>query len=172
MAKAERVETQTRSESAVTFFLGGEECALPITQVNQIIRDIPITRVPNVNKYVEGVLNLRGVVTPIVDLKYRLGLGVRELSDRHRLLIVDPANRMVGFSVDAVGGVFDFSEDQLEPPPEVVLAKVGGNYVQGVVQRGETVVIVLDLNEILRFQNDSETKETRPGVPGGVLPRA
>ena len=172
MAKPKRVGSQTSTESVVTFFLGEEECALPITEVHQIIRDIPITRIPNVNKHVEGVLNLRGVVTPIVDLKNRLGLGVRVLGDRHRLLIVDIGGRNVGFSVDALGGVFDYETNKLQPPPEEVVARVGGRYVTGVVRRGDSVVIVLSLENLLQFPKDSDAKETRSGMPAGVIPRA
>ncbi len=85
MAKKDRVVVQVESASVVTFFLGDEECAVPITSVHQIIRDIPITRVPNVNPDVEGVLNLRGMVVPIIDLKHLLGLGTRVVSEQHRL---------------------------------------------------------------------------------------
>jgi purine-binding chemotaxis protein CheW len=155
----------------VTFHLGRELCALPITDVHQIIRDTPITPVPNVNQHVEGVLNLRGIVVPIIDLKHLLALGVRQISDSHRLLIIDSGGRMVGFSVDAVGGVLEIDESRLQSAPDVVLAKVSGRYVIGVVQHGEDIVIVLDKNEILNIRNH-QTADPGGGVGGRVAARS
>lgn len=142
-------EAQDAGETVVTFSLGNEQCALPITEVHQIIRDVPITRVPNVGEHVEGVINLRGIVVPIVDLKHHLGLGIRELGHQHRLLIVDHEGRRVGFSVDAIEGVFQFGKDRVQRAPDAVLAKVRGRYVRGVVPRGESIVVLLDLPTIL-----------------------
>ncbi len=172
MADNQSPETPARMVSVVTFFLGEEQCGLPITDVHQIIRDVPITWVPNVNRHVEGVLNLRGIVVPIIDLKHRLRLGVRVLGERHRLLVIDAGGRMVGFSVDAVGGVVELAEDEVQPPPQVVLAKVGGRFVSGVVRRQEKIVILLSTEELLRFDNDSDVQEARSGVPAAVMPRA
>jgi purine-binding chemotaxis protein CheW len=181
MAK-NRLETLAGAEgrrfSVVTFFLGEEECGLPITDVHQIIRDTPITRVPNVNPHVEGVINLRGIVTPIVDLRHRLGLGVRVLGENHRYLIVDDGGRMVGFSVDAVGGVLEYFEGEVQPASPVVLAKVGGpgvgeHCLAGVLRRRERVVILLSTSELLRFGNGVDVHtESRAGVSAGVLTRA
>lgn len=152
MAKKKRVVTQARMLTAVTFFLGSEECAFPITDVHQILREAHVTRVPNVNPLVEGVFNLRGLVVPVMDLKFVLGLGVRHRSEHQRLLIVEVNRRLVGFSVDSVGGVFEFEEKLLQPPPEVVLARVIGRFVSGVVQRGQSIVILLNTNEVVRVR--------------------
>lgn len=171
MATKDSVDTQVSTVSVVTFHLGSELCALPITDVHQIIRDTPITPVPNVNRHVEGVLNLRGIVVPIIDLKHLLGLGVREISERHRLLIIDSEDRMVGFSVDAVGGVLEIDEARLQAAPEVVLAKVSGRYVIGVVQHQEDIVIVLDKREILSTRNH-QSVEASAGVGGRVAARS
>lgn len=149
MAKSKRVTTPIRTATMVRFRLGSECCALPIGSVHQVIRDTPITRVPNVAEHVEGVINLRGLVVPIVDLKYQLGLGVRTRSERLRLLIVESGGRRVGFSVDAVEGVVQIQEGLLQPAPEVVLAKLSGRFVTGVVTTSDAIVVVLDLEELL-----------------------
>lgn len=172
MAKNERVAAPIRARSVVTFFLGGEECAVPITSVHQIIRDIRITRVPNVSPHVEGVLNLRGVVVPIIDLKHVLGLGTRRLGEQHRLIIMDIEGRMVGFSADRVGGVFQFEETSLQAAPDVVLAKVAGAFVVGVVRRDESIVILLDFHRIIEGEKTISIDETGGSIAHRVISRS
>lgn len=172
MPRRKRVTVQVKTLATVTFFLGREECAIPITDVRQIIRDVPITKVPNVSVHVEGVINLRGVVVPILDLKNRLGLGVRALGPRHRLLIVGLGDRRVGFSVDSVGGVFEFEETRIQPPPDVVLARVSSHYVKGVVHRENSIVLLLDIAEILNLRAASAPAGTRPAVATARAARA
>jgi|WetSurMetagenome_2_1015567.scaffolds.fasta_scaffold162478_2 purine-binding chemotaxis protein CheW len=152
MAKKKRVVTQTRTRTVVTFHLGTEACAFPITDVYQILKETRVTRVPNVNRYVEGVFNLRGLVIPVVDLKLVLGLGVRKRSDLERLVIVEVKRRLVGFSVDAVGGVWSFEEKLLQSAPDVVLSKMIGRFVLGVVQRGQGLVVLLNPAEVVRVR--------------------
>jgi purine-binding chemotaxis protein CheW len=164
MVRKKRIATQVRSVTTVTFRLGEEECAVPITDVHQIIRDIPVRRVPNVNVHVEGVLNLRGVVVPILDVRHRLGLGVRALGPRHRLVILDLGGHLVGFSADAVTGVFEFEEAAVQPPPEVVLARMDAAFVKGVVPRGEGVVLLLDPREIVDVHRHLPDSESHPTV--------
>ena len=171
MPRKRRLKVQVRTVTTVCFFLGREECAIPITDVHQIIRDVPITKVPNVNAHVEGVINLRGVVVPILDMKHRLGLGVRVLGPRHRLLIVEVGGRLVGFSVDSVAGVFDFEETAVQPPPDVVLARVQAGFVKGVVQKGDSIVVLLETSEVLNLRGGAEAAETRSAVPSASVAR-
>ncbi len=166
MARKTRIRVQVPTLKTVSFLLGKEECAIPITDGHPIIRDVAITKVPNVGPHVEGVLNLRGIVVPVVDLKHRLGLGVRALGPKHRILIVETSGRMVGLSVDAVEGVFEFEETRLQPPPEVVLARVSSRFVRGVVMRGETIVLLLDTQETLGVRNAAPVPEARSAVSG------
>ncbi len=172
MAKRKRVDPAAAAGTqavVVTFLLGDEECAVPITDVHQIIRDVPITRMPNVSNHVEGVLNLRGMVVPIIDLKHLLGLGTRLLGELHRLVIVEVMGRTVGFSVDSVGGVFQFDTAEIQAAPDVVLAKVAGRYVSGVVRRGEDIVILLDIQEVLKVKQQERKTETGAGVAARMI---
>jgi purine-binding chemotaxis protein CheW len=164
MARKKRVAAQVRTVTTVAFVLGREECAVPITDVHQIIRDVPVTPVPNVNEHVEGVLNLRGVVVPILDLKHRLGLGVRTLGPRHRLLILEIGGRLVGFSVDAVTGVLEFEESALQPPPDIVLARMEAGFIRGVVTRADSVVILLDTKEVLNVHTTHPAADAHAAV--------
>jgi purine-binding chemotaxis protein CheW len=161
MAKKKRVAPESRTFTVVTFFLGTEECAFPITNVHQILKETHVTRVPNVNRYVEGVFNLRGMVIPVMDLKFVLGLGVRKRSDQERLVIVDIKGRLVGFSVDSVAGVWAFDERQITPAPDVVLSRVVGRFVSGVVQRGKSIVVLLNTNEVVKVRKAERTSGAR-----------
>ncbi len=162
-ARASEVQAGTgKTLSLVTFFLGDEECGVPIIDVHQIIRDTPITRVPNVSPHVEGVLNMRGIVVPIIDLKHRLGLGVRIISEEHRLVIAEVDGRMVGFSADSVRGVIEVDSGEIQSAPDVVLAKVSGAYVTGVVQRDSSIVIILDTKEILSARTGTGSEASAP----------
>jgi purine-binding chemotaxis protein CheW len=152
MARKKRIVSQARMMTVVTFFLGSEECAFPITDVHQILREAHVTRVPNVNRFVEGVFNLRGLVVPVMDLKLVLGLGVHSHSQEQRLLIVEINKRLVGFSVDSVGGVFEFEEKQLQAAPDVVLSRVVGRFVSGVVQHGQSITILLNTIEVVKVR--------------------
>ena len=170
MARKKRVVSQTRMMTVVTFFLGTEECAFPITDVHQILREAHVTRVPNVNRYVEGVFNLRGLVIPVMDLKLVLGLGVRSHSQDQRLLIVEINKRLVGFSVDSVGGVFEFEEKQLQAAPDVVLSKVVGRFVSGVVQHGQAITILLNTSDVVKVRK-TERIASDEAVSTGVRPQ-
>jgi purine-binding chemotaxis protein CheW len=152
MAIRRRVAPPQRSLTAVAFFLGNEECAFPITDVHQILKEARVTPVPNVNRYVEGVFNLRGLVIPVMDLRFVLGLGVRRRSEQERLVIVDVNRRLVGFSVDAVAGVKSFDERLVKPAPEVVLSHMVGRFVAGVVQREQGVVVLLNTREVIKVR--------------------
>ena len=165
MAKKRQVAPQTRTLTAVTFFLGNEECAFPITDVHQILKEARITRVPNVNRYVEGVFNLRGLVVPVMDLRFVLGLGVRRRGEQERLVIVDVDRRLVGFSVDSVAGVWAFDERRVRPAPEVVLSRMIGRFVAGVIQRDDSVVVVLNTREVVKVR-----KVERTSASGGRDP--
>ncbi len=171
MPQTEQLSSRTGSLSVVTFQLGGEVCAVPITDVFQIIRDTPITKVPNVSSHVEGVLNLRGVLVPIIDIKHFLGLGVRELGEEHRLMIVELDGRSVGFSVDSIGGVLEFDRAELQAAPDVVEAKMERHFVRGVVRRQDGIVVLLDIAEVLKKRKDRGGSEATP-VAGGAVARS
>ena len=152
MAGDDRMTPADETLRVVTFNLGSEVCSFRIEHVHQILRGAKVTRVPNVNRYVEGVFNLRGVVIPVMDLKFVLGLGIRERSEDERLLILDVDGRLVGFSVDSVNGVVEFSRDSMQDAPDVVLSKMIDRFVQGVVRRDGSVVILLNTQEVVKVR--------------------
>jgi len=128
----------------VSFQIGLEEYAIDILCVQEIIRVVEITRVPNAPHYVEGVLNLRGKVIPIINLRTRLGLSSTEHTKDTRIVVVDVAHLLLGFIVDSVEEVLRLPEEFIEPPP---LTGRGGadEFHKGVGRVEGRLLILLDL---------------------------
>ena len=139
----------------VTFNLGKEEFAVPILQIQEINRLVEITHVPKSPEFVEGVINLRGKVIPIIDLRRRFGLTQAELSRYSRIVVVNMDGRMVGLIVDSVSEVLRLSKDAIEPPPPVV-AGIDSEYIRGLGKLEGRLLILLDLNRILTKDEHKE----------------
>ncbi|MCP5449360.1 MAG: chemotaxis protein CheW [Gammaproteobacteria bacterium] len=148
----------------VGFMNGKEMFGVDILMVQEIIRGAPITAVPNTPAFVEGVTNLRGNIIPVIDLRRRLSLPTdREKSGKNWVLILDIAGRVTGFVVDAVTEVLKIERDSIEPPPEIVVAGLESQYVQGVCDIGERLLILLDFNRILLVEEIKRLKEVNMG---------
>lgn len=135
----------------IVFELKGEEYAIPVQQVRSIEKLMPITRVPNVAPYIKGVINLRGVITPIVDLRSRFELEVQPPTESCRIIITVVEDLEVGFVVDAANDVVDITEEAIEPAPDVV-GSVENKYVKGVVKIDKRLFVCLDLDEVLQLE--------------------
>ncbi|BBD07615.1 chemotaxis protein CheW [Desulfovibrio ferrophilus] len=145
-------ETQKKQDAEliqlVTFSIGEEEFGVDILKVQEIIRTMEITKVPKAPDFVEGVINLRGNVIPIIDLRKRFGLQTRE-HDKHTRIIVIEINKMVvGFVVDSVSEVLRIPANTVEPPPPVV-SGLESEYISGVGKLEDRLLILLDLDRLL-----------------------
>ena len=138
----------------VTFSIGEEEFGVNILKVQEIIRTMEITKVPRAPDFVEGVINLRGKVIPIIDLRRRFGLAPRGHDKNTRIIVIEINNIIVGFVVDAVSEVLRIPASTVEPPPPVV-AGVESDYVSGVGKLQDRLLIMLDLDR-LRSSEDME----------------
>lgn len=127
--------------------LAKEEYALDIGLVQEIIRMVDITRVPHAPLSVEGVINLRGRVIPIIDLRRRFDLTPRQNTERTRIVIIKLSETFAGFVVDGVSEVLRLSETAIEPPPS--LEQKNATYFSGVGKIGNRLLILLNLNKIL-----------------------
>lgn len=132
----------------VSFKLGEEEFGVDILAVQEIIRMIEITRVPNSPHFVEGVINLRGKVLPVVNLRKRLGLPVTEYSKSTRIIVIELDKKTVEFIVDSVSEVLRIPTAVTEPPPQMV-GRVDSEYITAVGKLDDRLVILLDLNRVL-----------------------
>jgi len=120
-----------------------------VDKVRTIERMMPITRVPKTYSFIKGVINLRGVVIPVIDLRGRFNLEETTYTDQTRIIIVAVGDMEVGFIVDAANDVVDLDRDNIDSPPEVV-GGVKAKYLDGVAKVGEDrLLIMLNLAEVL-----------------------
>jgi purine-binding chemotaxis protein CheW len=132
----------------VSFNIGTEEFGVDILKVQEINRMVEITRVPQAPHYVEGVINLRGKVIPIVDLRKRFGLELKEHDKNTRIVVVDIGGNIMGMIVDSVSEVLRLPASTIEPPPEIVTG-VNAEYIKGVAKLEDRLLIFLDLSKVI-----------------------
>ena len=142
------MEEQVQQRKVIVFQLQDESYALTVDQVGSIERMLPITRIPQAPDFVKGVINLRGVVTPVIDLKARFGMAAAEPGEASRIIVVSLANMEVGLIVDTANDVLDIPDNAIEPPPEVVNA-VDVDYIEGVAKHDDRLIILLHLQNVL-----------------------
>ncbi|MFD2628406.1 chemotaxis protein CheW [Oceanobacillus kapialis] len=143
------------TRKVIIFQLQDEEYAVSVQQVGAIERVLPITRVPQTADFVKGVINLRGVVTPVIDLRVRFGMEETEYSESTRIIIINLENMEVGLIVDAANDVLDITEEAIEPAPEVI-GTVDVDYIEGVVKMEDRLFILLDLEKVLSVDHMKE----------------
>jgi purine-binding chemotaxis protein CheW len=155
-AREERKPVEAH-EHLVTFLLGDEEYGLDVRLVQEIIRLTEITPVPRAPEFVKGVINLRGRIIPVVDLKHRLTLGhVDGQSRAARIVVAKLRERLVGLLVDGASQVLKVPLSLIEPAPEEVV-EVDVDYIRGVAKLENRLVILMDLTRILGL--DAETMQ-------------
>ena len=142
----------------VTFKIAEEEFGVDILKVQEIIRMMPITKVPNAPAFVEGVINLRGKVIPVIDMRKRFGMAASARDSQTRIKVMDLQGQTIGFVVDAVSEVLRIKESTVEPPPPVV-AGIGSEYMRGVGKLQDRLLILLDLDKLLS-ENELQTLTT------------
>ncbi|WP_078413242.1 chemotaxis protein CheW [Priestia abyssalis] len=139
----------------IVFQLNDEEYCIPVNEVRSIEKLQHITRVPRTAPYVKGVINLRGVVTPIIDLRIRFQLGQMSYNENTRIIIVAIGDMEVGLVVDAANDVIDIDSTTVEPPPEVV-GGIESDYLKGVIKIDRRLLILLNLPRVLEMTEDKE----------------
>lgn len=144
------VSVAAREEQIVAFELGNEVYGVDIARVQEIIRMTSITRLPRAPEFVEGVINLRGKVIPVVDMKKRFGLEQRERTKASRIVVVDIGEQTIGMIVDGVSEVLRVPGELVEPPSAVVTT-VESDYLRGIAKLDERLIILLDLDRALSW---------------------
>lgn len=133
----------------VSFELGGEEYGVDVLSVREIIRMPSITKMPNTSDFVDGIINLRGTVVPIISLRKRFGLCESERDDNSRILVMEVGNGMTGFVVDGVSEVIRIHGNEIQPPPSLVLSGgISQEFITGVFNHGERLLIIVDLGRL------------------------
>lgn len=141
-----------REMQVVGFQVGRETYGVPITALHEIVRVPEITAVPDAPDFVEGVINLRGKIVSVVDLRKRFGKPEEGINRRSRILVVEHKGRLAGMIVDAASEVLKISESEIEPAPAMML-EGGLDCVTGLGKYQGRLIILLDVGKVLEFRS-------------------
>lgn len=136
----------------VSFSLDQEEYGVDVLKVREIIRMPIVTRVPNTSHYVEGVINLRGKVIPIISMRKKFGLMEIESDKQTRIMVMDVEGDLMGFVVDAVSEVIRISDSEIQPSPAVVASGIDQECIAGVINQAERLLVLLDLEKMFSHE--------------------
>ncbi len=137
----------------VSFKIDDAEFGVDILMVQEINKMMALTVVPNTPEFIEGVVNLRGRIIPVINLRARLGLNVKEYDSETRIIVVDLVDKTIGFIVDAVKEVLRIPKSITEPPPEII-AGVDAEYITAIGKLEDRLLILLDLTKILSHEEE------------------
>jgi purine-binding chemotaxis protein CheW len=142
-------ESGTKNDlKLIVFQLKDEEYAIEVEYVQSIERMQPVTRIPRTFSFITGVMNLRGVITPIINLRKRFGIEEKEFDDATRILVISKDDLELGFIVDGANDVIDIPEEKIEPTPEVI-GGIEAEYLRGVVKLNKRLFTLLNLEKVI-----------------------
>lgn len=146
-------EEDTQRGKYLTFSLGNEFYGIEIKYVTEIIGLQPITEIPELPEYIKGIINLRGKIIPVMDVRLRFQKQFREYNDRTCVIVIDIQNIAIGLIVDSVAEVMNISDEEISSVPNI--SKGGNRYIKGIGKVGNEVKLILDSDRLL---NDSEVE--------------
>jgi len=144
---------QTSERQLVVFTLATEEFGIEINQVKEIIQPREITRLPHTPEFIRGVINLRGEIIPVLDLRTRFNVDAREIDRDSRIIVVEIAGTVAGLLVDSVTEVLRIDGSQIEDAPRSI-AGLKAEFLQGVGKIDDRLLILLEVNKILSTQEE------------------
>lgn len=148
------LDEDTQKGKYLTFTLGSESYGIEIKYVTEIIGIQPVTEVPELPEYIKGIINLRGKIIPVMDVRLRFKKPFREYNDRTCVIVIDVQDVSVGLIVDSVSEVLPIPGGEIVPPPEI--QKVGNRYIKGIGKVYGEVKLLLDCDKLL---NDDEAEK-------------
>ena len=152
----------SRAGKYLTFFLASEEYGVEILKVQEIIGRMPITPVPLTSSYIRGVINLRGKIHPIMDLKIKFGMEETEITDETSIIVIKTTSMMMGILVDKVSEVVNIGSDDIEDTPSFG-ADVNPEYLLGVGKTGGRVRLLLDIEKVITASDIINMKKAAGG---------
>lgn len=166
---AKNQQTEAELKQLISFVVGKEEYGMEIVRVKEVIRTPEITRLPKAPSFVKGIINLRGDVIPVVDLRDEFGLEATEFSASTRVIIVDVDGKLVGMIVDAASEVIRIPTDQIEPPPPIA-GGLPNELIDGVGKIGDRLIVLLNIDTLLSASARIQLEGMLPdeSVPDGA----
>ena len=165
-------EEDTQKDKYLVFTIGQEVYGIDIKVVMEIIGILPITGVPEVPDYIRGIINLRGKIIPVVDMRLRFGQEYREYTDRTCVIVIEVEDMLIGLIIDAVSEVLDIPEADVVPPPKLRESKT--KYIRGVgklkpIEEGASgrVVLLLDWKKLFSKEDAEKLSDMQEQSDGG-----
>jgi len=138
-------QEETQKDKFLTFTIGKEYYGIEIRYVTEIIGVQPITEVPELPEYIRGIINLRGKIIPIMDVRLRFSKGFREYNDRTCIIVIDADDILIGLIVDSVSEVLSIPDEDIVAPTDLK----GNKYIKGIGKTGSDVKLLLDCKQLL-----------------------
>lgn len=158
---------EAQSNKFLTFSLDNEVYGIPIKKVKEIIGLMEVTPIPKTKGYIKGVINLRGKIVPVMDLRLRFGLASKEYNERTCNIVIEIAMggtpRLIGLIVDTVAEVVNIQPGEIEAPPEYG-ADIEGHFLMGIGKLKERVILILNIEKILSSEEVDFVKKEIPAV--------
>ncbi len=145
-------------QQLVIFNINGENFGVEITQVKEIIKPMEIFKVPNTPDYIEGLINLRGKVHTVFNMRKKFGLPTIDFDDNTKIIIVSVNSMLIGFIVDEVNEIVRVEEEQMENAPQAI-SSVSLKYITGVAKIGERIILILDLSSALSLAEEKAAEK-------------
>ncbi|MDQ1264874.1 MAG: purine-binding chemotaxis protein CheW [Bacteroidota bacterium] len=139
----------------VTFNIGSEEFGVDILNIQGINRMVEVNKIPNAPDFIEGIINLRGKVIPLVSLRRRLGIGEKQFDNHTRFIVVEIDNSIIGFIVDNVCEVLRINRNVTEPPPEIITG-IDRQFITAVGKLKDRLLLLLDIEKVLTGKEKEE----------------
>lgn len=155
-------QIKSKDMQVVVFSLGGEEYSVDISMVREIIRMVDLTRIPKLPEFIEGVINLRGQITTVIDLRKRFEMEP-VVNDNNRIIIVDSKGEPIGIIVDSVSEVMTVPPGQIEDMPSIKHARTQ-EYLKGICKVDDRILILLDLDKILTELEFAQTETIKDNL--------
>ncbi len=164
-ARTDAMSVNGSEEQYVTFTVGDEEYGVNILSVREIRGWTPESRLPNLPDYVRGVINLRGIIIPIFDLRARFGGGATTVTKRHVVVVIQVGERTRGILVDAISDILAIGQDSIKPPPDVDSGMVDAEYLSGLYTAESRMVTLLNVEKLFAADNaDADAGRPLPAL--------
>lgn len=150
LGEGELEEEDTQKGKYMTFQCGAEYYGIELKYINEIIGMQNITKIPEVEDYIRGLINLRGKIIPVIDVRIRFRLDPLEYNDRTCIIIINVKSTVVGLIVDTIAGVELIADGDIEPPPSLSSDNMKNKYVYGLGKTGDSVKLLLDPDKLIR----------------------
>ncbi len=145
----------------VVFKIGTEEFGVDINEVREIIKMEDITKIPNTEEYIDGVINLRGKIIVIIDLSKKLNLPIKERNKDSRIIVIEVNSNTIGMIVDGCNEVLRISGSQIESAPDIIKKKISQEYLEGVGILKDRLIILLDLAKVVGDKELEKLQEVK-----------